>query len=311
MIAGSVCVIGSINMDLVVRTPRLPAAGETVLGGPFQTFPGGKGANQAVAAARMGAVTTMVGCVGDDPYGWQMRHTLANEDIDVSCISDHEDAATGVALITVDDRTGENTIVVAGEANLTLTPDRVSLARSAIDAADVLLMQLEIPTDVVARAASLAREFDTIVILNAAPAAALPASLLSQLDCLIVNRGEAALLAGRSSDDEPGALASALAATGPSTVIITLGSHGAYLHTPDDASLLPAFAVEAVDAVGAGDAFAGAFAAAIARGEAVRNACTIASAAGALAATHRGAIPSLPTAEEVATFLAASDRIST
>ena len=311
MTAGRVCVIGSINMDLVVRSPRLPAAGETLLGGPFETFPGGKGANQAVAAARMGASTTIIGCVGDDPYGVRMRDVLSREGIDIADVSTSNDAATGVALITVDDQTGENTIIVASGANLTLTSDHIIHAHSAIESSDVILMQLEIPVDVVTHAASIARQYNTTVILNAAPAATLPASLRSHLDCLIVNRGEAALLADLSVDDEPAILAAALASAGPRSVIITLGSDGAYLHTPDETSLIPPFPVQPFDAVGAGDAFAGAFAAALARGEPIRNACAIASAAGALATTRRGAIPSLPTAEEVSRFLAASDRTST
>jgi ribokinase len=309
--AGRVCVIGSINMDLVVRTPRLPAAGETLLGGPFQTFPGGKGANQAVAAARMQASTAIVGRVGKDPYGQAMREVLAGEDIDIADVAADTDRATGVALITVHDQTGENTIVVAGGANLMLTPEDIDRAHSSIESADVLLMQLEIPVRVVAHAATIAHGSNTFVILNAAPAVPLPPSLLSQLDCLILNRGEATILAGGPIDADPAALAASLVAAGPHSVIITLGANGAHLHTHGNVCLIPPFPVQPVDAVGAGDAFAGAFAAAVARGETIRHACTIASAAGALATTRRGAIPSLPTIEEISQFLAASARPST
>jgi len=296
---GSVCVLGSINMDLVVRTPRLPEAGETILGGPFLTSPGGKGANQAVAAARMGTAVAMIGCVGADAYGAQMCDVLAGEGVDVSNIRQRADAATGVALITVDDAHGENTIVVAGGANLILEPADVIGARAAIETADVLLMQLEIPVETVAHGIGIARGAGVRILLNAAPAAKLPDDLLAGADVLIVNRGEATLLAGADVKDDPAEIAARLAATGAAAVVITLGAEGALLCDGSGVRRIPTAKVEPVDTVGAGDAFAGALAAALARGAELDEAVRLASAAGALATTRRGAIPSLPRAGEV------------
>jgi ribokinase len=291
-------------MDFVVRTPRLPAAGETILGGPFDTSPGGKGANQAVAAARMGADVMMIGRVGADAYGGQMRDVLAGEGVDVANIIQRADAATGVALITVDDAHGENTIVVAGGANRTLAAVDVDAARAAIEAADVLLMQLEIPVDTVAHAIGTARSADVRIVLNAAPGTKLPETLLEGAHVLIVNRGEAAMLAGADVKDDPAEIAERLAATGAAAVAITLGAEGALLCDGSGARRIPAAKVEPVDTVGAGDAFAGALAAALARGAELDEAGRLASAAGALATTRRGAIPSLPGADEVKRLVA-------
>lgn len=298
MSEGRVCVLGSINMDLVVRTPRLPAAGETILGGPFESFPGGKGANQAVAAARMGAPVMMIGCIGADSYGEQMRDVLVGEKVDVSNVAQRADAATGVALITVDDEHGENTIVVAGGANLTLTPVDVNTARSAIEAADILLMQLEIPLEAVAHAAAIARGAGVRILLNAAPAVKLPDALLAGVDVLIVNRGEAALLAGADAEDDPAGVATHLAGVVRDASVITLGAEGALICDDEKTRRIPAAFVRPIDTVGAGDAFAGALAAALARGTDLDEAGRLASAAGALATTRRGAIPSLPRADE-------------
>ncbi|MCL4220505.1 MAG: ribokinase [Phycisphaerales bacterium] len=296
-----VCIIGSINMDLVVRTPRLPAPGETLMGGPFARFPGGKGANQAVAASRAGASVAMIGAVGDDEHGVAMRKTLADNAVDIVRVGTHVNTATGVALITVDDA-GENTIVVAPGANAAVSPAAVEEAANAIGDADVLLAQLEVPLESVAKAASIARAAKTRVMLNAAPARMLPRELLSLLDVLIVNRGEAALTAGRSESDSADSLARSLQELGVPEIVITLGGAGA-LHAGSRIRRIPAFPVETVDTVGAGDAFAGAFAAAVASNMPTETALRFAAAAGALATTKHGAIPSLPTRDAIMQLL--------
>lgn len=285
--------LGSLNMDLVVRAVRLPGTGETIPGGPFETHPGGKGANQAVAAARMGAEVAMIGRVGDDEHGRRMSEALRAEGIDVSRIAP-ANAPTGVALITVADD-GENTIVVAGGANAVLTPEDVDAARGSIAGADVLLMQLESPLEAVVRAAALARDAGTTVILNAAPAGPLPMDLVTSVDVLVVNESEAAILAGRGDADTLVRLRN----TGVHSVILTLGARGAaYAHGPERGEAA-GFHVEAVDTVGAGDAFTGALAARWA-GHQIGAQQT---AAGAIACTRPGAIPSLPTRAEVLDLL--------
>ncbi len=293
---GRVCVVGSINMDLVVGTPRLPAPGETILGGPFTTHPGGKGANQAVAARRMGAEVAMIGRVGDDAHGAQLQRLLADEGIDTTHVHALSGEATGVALITVDSATGENTIVVAGGANQQLTTADVESAYEGIAASDVLLMQLEVPLEAVMAAACLGRESGASVILNAAPAAALPEELLRILDVLIVNESEAALLAGAAvGEEEPEALARTLRDKGPASVVLTLGARGALHWNGDIVRTVSALEVNPLDTVAAGDAFAGALAAGLASGLSMEAALRRAAAAGSLATTKAGAIPSLPT----------------
>jgi ribokinase len=302
------CVIGSVNMDLVVRTPRLPAPGETILGGPFAVHPGGKGANQAVAAARMGAAVQFVGAVGSDEHGAAMLATLEAEGVDASRVVRIEGDSTGVALISIA-ADGQNTIVVAPGANASLSPAWLESAREAISAADAVVMQLEVSMEVVSRAAEMARELGTTVILNAAPAGRLSAELLSCVDVLIVNETEGAVLAGEGG--EPEHLAAAMGRMGVRTVVVTAGQRGAWYLHDRVVSHAAAFAVEAVDTVGAGDAFVGALATRWAEHQVagaldamgVMDAMCWASAAGAIAATRAGAIPSLPQRTEVVQLL--------
>jgi ribokinase len=302
-----ICVLGSINTDLVVRSPRLPAPGETILGGPFETHPGGKGANQAVAAARMGAEVAMIARVGEDDHGRTVCAALEAEGIDGSRVFVTAGSATGVALITVAD-SAENTIVVAPGANAALSPADVDTARETIARADVLLMQLETPMETVARAAEIAREAGTTVMLNAAPGRALPAGLLASIDVLVVNETEAALVAGPLGG---GDCLDRLRVTGVGAMALTLGAAGArYLYAEATGHVEP-FAVQPVDTVGAGDAFTGTLAARWGEHQvagaldplAVADAVCWANAAGALATTRRGAIPSLPTRREVVALL--------
>ncbi len=300
-----IVVVGSLNMDLVVRSPRLPRPGETLSGGPFATYPGGKGANQAVAAARLGARTAMIGRVGADGFGQMLRIAADVDGVNVERVLDTPGHSTGVALITVEDG-GQNTIVLASGANAALTPEDVECAAPLINAARVVLLQLEVPLPVVTRAAALARAAGAIVILNPAPApsARLPAALLANVDYLVPNESEAIAFLDESSGAPPRLLARALAAVnGVPNAIITLGEAGAVMASPDGSLFQPAFRVNAVDSTAAGDAFVGGFAVALSDGlppsEALRWGC----AAGALSATRPGAQSSLPHRDEVLALL--------
>ncbi len=302
--AAHVTVVGSLNMDLVARASRIPQAGETIIGGDFHTLPGGKGANQAVAAARLGAQVSMVGRVGQDAFAGPLLENLAAAKIDHTFVAQDPEAATGVALIVVDDA-GQNSIVVASGANMRLLPADVDAAEAIIAVADILLLQLESPLETVTRAAELARAHQVTVILNPAPAHSLPASLLSLVDVLIPNESETALLTGMSVSDRSEAAAAALALqeSGVGTVILTLGERGALLTREEETELFPAFNVTPVDTTAAGDAFVGGFAVALAEGQSLAEAVRWGNAAGALAATQLGAQPSLPTRQALETLL--------
>ena len=292
----TVTVVGSLNMDLVARAPRIPMPGETIIGGGFRTVPGGKGANQAVAAARLGAHVSMVGRVGRDAFARSLLEAIIAAGVDHAFVSQDPQAATGIALIVVDD-SGENSIVVAPGANMCLSPADVAAAERAIAAADVCLLQLEIPLESVTRAAEVAQAHGVTVILNPAPARLMPAALLSLVDVLVPNESEAALLTGHPVDDQATAeaAAGALRAMGVGTVILTLGELGALLARDGKAEHFPAFAVTPVDTTAAGDAFLGGFAVALAEGRALADAVRWGNAAGGLATTRLGAQPSLPT----------------
>ncbi len=289
--------VGSLNLDIVVPVPEHPAPGDTVLGGDHRRHCGGKGANQAVAAARLGRSVDMIGCVGDDEPGRTLTSALAGEGVRVDGVRVDPEAPTGLALITVDPA-GENAIVVSPGANARLSFEDVSEASARIAAADAVLLQLEVPIDTVTRAAEVAAG---VVILNPAPAQALSAELLSSVDLLVPNRGELAVLAGRDERKElDEVISAARALDGPSAVVVTLGAGGALLVTSDDALQVPAFEVEPVDTTGAGDAFCGALADALVRGVELPRAVRWATAAGACAVTTPGAQDSLPTRAEVA-----------
>lgn len=299
-----VVVVGSLNMDLVVRAPRIPAPGETLLGGEFHTVPGGKGANQAVAAARLGARVSMVGRLGADDFATQLLANLEADGIDHSAVIQDASTTTGVALIVVADD-GQNSIVVASGANMQVTPDDVDAAAETIAAADVLLLQLEIPLDAVQRAAEIAHEHGVPVVLNPAPARDLPADLLSRVDVLIPNESETALLTGLPVDTgaELEAAARALLDRGISTAILTLGARGAMLATGSEVEIIPTFKVQPVDTTAAGDAFVAGFSVALAEGKPVAEAVRWGNAAGALAVTRMGAQTSLPRRAELEQLL--------
>jgi len=298
-----VLVIGSANMDFTVAVPRLPAEGETVTGGSFYVSHGGKGANQAVAARRLGGDVRFVGCVGQDPQGDRVVEQLAAEGIPTDGVIRTE-AATGVALITVD-REGRNQIAVASGANLELLPDLAKMHASLMPWAKVLLLQLEIPVSSVQWALATAREHGVLSILNPAPAQPLPDTLLSLVDCLTPNANEAEVLTGIAvtAPDRASQAAQHLLARGVRRVIVTLGTKGVLYCDGKSALHFPAFPVDAVDTTGAGDAFNGALAVGLAAAGTWEEALPLANAAAALACTRRGAQTSFPRRAEVETFM--------
>ncbi len=295
-----ILVVGSINMDLVVRVPHSPVPGETVLGGDFETFPGGKGANQAVAAARMGGEVTMVGRVGQDNFGDTLIHGLVENKVKTNQVIKDPESPTGIAMIAVATN-GENSIVVASGANLKVSIEDVENARPQMREVDLLLVQLECPLETVTAAVDLAKAYDLPVVLNPAPAQPLSKALLHKIDYLTPNEPELALLSGED-DLEKGI--EKLRSWGVRNLIITMGARGARVITAAIDEHLPAHEITAVDTTAAGDAFNGALGVALAEGKTLLKAVRYGMAAGALAATRRGAQPSLPTREAVETLMA-------
>lgn len=299
-----IVVFGSLNMDLVVRAPRLPVPGETVRGHTFFTAPGGKGANQAVAAARLGAPTVMVGRVGGDPFGTDLLENLQAAGVDVAGVLVDRRTHSGVAVIVVDDR-GQNQIVIAAGANGRVESADVERLRPFLDGAALLLLQLEVPLPAVVEAARAAQHVDVPVMLDPAPASAdLPDELYRLTDYLTPNEVEAAHLVGFPLDSEEAIAEAArrLRQRGASTVIIKLGARGAYCASDSETFFVPAFPVKAVDTVAAGDAFNGGLAVALAEGRPLHEAIRWAAAVGALSVTREGAQPSMPTRAEVEAF---------
>ncbi|HEY0706816.1 MAG TPA: ribokinase [Polyangia bacterium] len=326
--------VGSLNVDLVVRAPRAPEAGETVAGESLTRYPGGKGGNQAAAAARLcrredaapdlasaaasdPIAVSLIGRVGNDGEGEFLLGRLAGAGVDTSGVGRDDDHGTGIAAITVAATTGENRIVLIAGANEALTPGVLGQHHDVLTAADVLLLQLEIPLPTVQTAARMGREKRAIVILDPAPARPLPAALLRLCDFVTPNRGELALLvraaapsrADLSEDDAPdlaavATQAHALAALGARHVVVKLGRHGVLICTPQGDHHVPGFAVTAVDTTAAGDTWNGAFAVALCEGRPLREAARFANAAAALSVTRKGAQASIPTRAEVDALLA-------
>ena len=289
-----VLVAGAINTDLVARVERAPDAGETVTGSSFAIFGGGKGANQAIAAARSGAPTAMLGALGDDDFGRQRRADLEADGIDTASVARSDTAPSGVALIVVEERSGQNRISYVPGATLTIAPEQTRLAVERVRPA-VVLTTLEPPPDAIAALLGASRAAGATIVLNATPEAIGARHFLGRIDVLVVNETEAEDLLGGAVTAEHGTAASlALAALGPRTVVITLGAAGAAIAHEGQTALLPAPAVEVIDTTGAGDAFCGAFAAALARGADPFAAARAGIAAGSLATTVSGAYPSMP-----------------
>ena len=292
-----IAVLGSANMDLVVTVDRAPGRGETVTGRTYDTVPGGKGANQALAAARAGGDVAFLGAVGDDDFGRRITALLAGDGVDVSGLV-VSDQPTGTAHITVDGD-GDNLIVVVPGANGTVTA-LTDAHRAVLDAADVVLLQLELPLALVTEAAAYARSRGVRVVLTPAPAVPLPPSLLAAVDILVPNEHEAALLAGV---DDPVAAARSLVARG-GDVVVTLGSRGALRVREGTETAVPAFPVDAVDTTAAGDTFAGVLAVGLASGLDWPGALRRASAAAALSVQRPGASSSMPDRAQIDAFLA-------
>jgi ribokinase len=297
-----ILVIGSLNADLVVRTDRFPAPGETIPGGDLSVIPGGKGANQAVAAARLGSEVAMVGRVGADNFGALLLENLKQNRIDARGVVRDETAATGTAIIVVD-AGGQNSIVLSPGANARLTPE--DAGPQTFSKARLLLLQFEVPVETVVHAARAAKEKGLRVLLNPAPAHPIPEELLAKIDLLIPNETELSLLSGMPVRDASTAEQAArrLTARGIPAVIVTLGAKGALLVDQDTAKHIPAFKVDVVDTTAAGDAFVGGLAVALLKGQPLEKAVQYANACGALAVTKFGAQPSLPSAREVEEFL--------
>jgi len=303
-----IVVVGSLMMDLVVRAPRLPVIGESLIAHDFQAFVGGKGGNQAIAAARLGAPVSIIGRVGDDDFGRTILATLAAEGIDTTHIATDPGAGTGVAVpIVLDD--GENAILAVPRANLALNAADVEPARALIEAADVLIVQFEVGMEATESAMRIARAARRTVLLNPAPIAPHPPGLLALADVLVPNEIEAAELAPAAAGDHD-CEAAELLACGPASVIITLGEAGALVATPRGREWVPPFPVRAVDSVGAGDAFCGALAVALAGGAPLIDATRFGCAAAASAVTRPGAAAALPSREEAARILRSGGELS-
>lgn len=299
-----IVVVGSSNTDMIIKVPRIPKPGETILGGKFSTAAGGKGANQAVAAARAGGEVIFIARVGDDMFGKQAIKGFESDHINIEYVKNDESEPSGVALIFVDDH-GENSIAVASGANAMLSPRDVDEAEDLIKSADILLMQLETPLDTVTKAASIAEKASVKSILNPAPAQPLDDNLLRTLFAITPNESEAELLTGIPISGIPDAekAAQILIDKGIEVVIITLGIKGALLKTMENVELVPGFKVDAVDATAAGDVFNGALAVAISDKMTLIEALRFANAAAALSVTKLGAQPSAPKREDIEEFL--------
>lgn len=298
---GRVVVVGSLNMDLVTRAERLPRAGETLAGESFTTVPGGKGANQAVAAARLGASVAMIGCVGDDAYGQLLRDGLLAEGIDSQAVEVVPGVSSGVALIVVD-AASQNAIVIIAGSNGRLLPPSIARFDALLQGADVIVCQMEVPHQTVAHTLARGRALGKTVILNPAPATGpLPLEWLANIDYLIPNESEAAALTGLPVTDLPSAEAVGvhLRDLGVDRVIVTLGAEGVLRVGAEGSEHFAASEVQAVDTTAAGDTFVGGFAAALARGCSERDAILFGQRAAAISVTRAGAQPSIPELAEL------------
>ncbi len=295
-----ILVVGSTNTDMVIKTGKFPVPGETLLGGQFLMNPGGKGANQAVAAQRLGGNVSFIGKIGADIFGSQTLQLLSKEGINIDFLSTDPINPSGVALITVDDH-GENTIVVASGANGTLSSDDMAQARGVLVESEIVLLQLEIPMETVIYVAELASKLGKKVILNPAPAAQLPDSLLKNLYLITPNETEASLLTGIHVEDEASALQAAriLKDKGVFAVIITMGAAGALVLSDEFTCMIPALKVRAVDTTAAGDTFNGALAVALSEKRSLHEAIAFACRAASISVTRIGAQSSIPHRQEI------------
>jgi ribokinase len=301
-----IVVVGSSNTDMIIKVPWLPKPGETILGGRFFTAAGGKGANQAVAAARAGGDVIFLARIGDDMFGQKAKEGFIKDKINVDYVLTDEAEPSGVALILVAPD-GENVIAVAGGANSCLSPSDVEKQSDVISSADILLGQLETPLETIYEAVSIASDKGVKVILNPAPAQKLSDDMLGHISILTPNESEAELLTGIKVDsaEDAAKAADVLMDRGVQIVLLTMGARGAYIATAEFKEMIPGFKVKAVDATAAGDVFNGALAVAIARNKPIREAVSFANAAAALSVTKLGAQPSAPTKDQIDKFLKA------
>ncbi|CCO46407.1 ribokinase [Vibrio nigripulchritudo SOn1] len=298
-------VLGSVNADHVLQVPSFPRPGETLHGRNYQVIPGGKGANQAVAAARLNADIGFIACVGDDAFGLNIRKSFQRDGIDIRGVKVQPDCPTGIAMIQVSDD-GENTICLSAEANAKLSSEAIQPELDQIRTANYLLMQLETPLDGVERAAVAAKKSETSVVLNPAPACSLPDSLLRCVDVITPNETEAEVLTGIKVTDKESAqqAANALHEKGIETVLITLGAKGVWLSQNGVGKGISSYRVEAVDTTAAGDTFNGALVTGLLENKPLESAIQFANAAAALSVTRFGAQTSIPTRKDVDDFLA-------
>lgn len=301
-----IVVVGSSNTDLIIKVPEIPRPGETLLGGEFRTFPGGKGANQAVAAARAGGDVIFIAAVGDDAYGNEAISGYRLDNINTENIKVCKGIPSGIAMITVSEK-GENAITVASGANAELRPEDLEEAEEPFNEADYMLIQLETPLDTVLKAVELCNELNTKVILNPAPAADLSNEILQKVNIITPNETEAERLTGILVSDENSAAsaAEALHKRGVDTVIITMGAKGAYLSDNESKArfMVPGFSVQAVDTTAAGDVFNGQLAVSLAEGKELERAVLEAHGAAAISVQKLGAQSSIPRREETCYFI--------
>lgn len=309
---GTITVIGSLNMDLVVRTPKIPQAGETLAGSDFHLIPGGKGANQSVASARAGASTRIIGCVGKDAFGLILVDSLISSGVDASGVIQLDEVSTGTATILVED-SGENRIIIVAGANGMVTPELIQQQWPVVQGSDLIVLQHEIPLLTIHAIIERAWAEGVRVILNPAPFYPIPPAILSKVDTLILNEVEAAALTGLTVSDLAAAHNAAhfILDRGVVNVIITLGSNGAILHNAQDQLFQPGFKVKVVDTTAAGDTFTGGYAVSILNGKNPHEALLYATAASALAVTRLGAQTSIPGWEEVQAFINARGKNNT
>ncbi len=299
----NIVIVGSSNTDLIARVKKFPVAGETVKGLAFLQAMGGKGANQAVAAHRAGGDVTFVTCLGNDANGQNALRYYQEEGLDVSLAKVVDDVPSGTAMIWVDDD-GENCIVITPGANDRLTPDDILKIEKVIAAAEMVVLQMEIPFETIGAVCRLACQHQTKVMLNVAPAYPMGSDLLQKTDILVVNETEAEAISGKGVEaDGKDVVADSLLTMGAKTVVLTLGEQGCFLKNSQVCCLMPAFPVKAVDTTAAGDTFCGAFAAQLSQGKEWGEALRFATAASAICVTRMGAQPSIPTEEEILAFL--------
>ncbi len=299
---GKICVIGSLNMDLVINTPRIPVIGETIIGNGFMTVPGGKGANQAVAAARLGGEVTMVGNVGDDLFGVSLKENLNINNVNSQNVKTLENVPTGVAIVVINE--GNNYIILDSGANFKISPEDISNLENVIKNSDILLLQMEIPQDAIERAVDIARKYGIKVLLNPAPARELSNDFLEKVDILTPNESECEYITGlKLSTFEDASIAiKCIMGKGVKQVVITLGGRGVVYNSGEKILHKPVPMVEVVDTTAAGDSFTGALAVALTKGMSIDDAIDFANVVGTITVTKKGAQTSLPFLEELEKF---------